>query len=109
MKIPNTTISNARTTDETQRYASISLQSIITALNGYLSFQDNMNGKFFSVVFTATSLTKDVPHGLGRVPVGYFVTSKTTNVNIYNGPNPWTESLISFQSTGAAEVIAYVF
>lgn len=108
MLVPNTTISNLKTPADIQRYTAISLQSIINAINGGLTFVENISGAFSTCTFSGAG-EEAIPHGLGRVPQGYLVSGRSTSITIYNGQNANTSSVLYLRSSGAGTINVFIF
>lgn len=56
------------------------------------------------VKFTASGVDVVVAHGLGRVPVGYFVVGKSAGVTVYDGAASSSADYLVLRATGAGTV-----
>jgi hypothetical protein len=104
----STLVQGLKTAPELARFIAGALDSILTQINGKLTFGDNIQSFGpVSVTFSTTLPTK-VVHGLGRTPLGYLVTGLDAAAIIYV-PNqtsfPWTGEQIYLQSN-TANVVA---
>lgn len=76
-----------------------------------LNSQTALNG--ITVAFTTgptANTSFDVPHTLGRVPVGYHLVKLAAALTIYDGTGATTKSTISLKATVAnTEVSIYLF
>lgn len=76
--MPPITLSEGKLTDQQAAYITDALRGLIRGYNGYVSFGDgsasswsgNIDGETKSVYFPAANTDVEVPHGLGRVPIG---------------------------------------
>lgn len=84
--MPPITLSEGKLTDQQAAYMTDSIRTIIRALNGGISFGDgsnsslsgNIDGQTKEVYFAAANTDVEVPHGLGRPPIGVI----TLDVNV---------------------------
>lgn len=109
MKINGPTdVSNVGTWEELRRFAGSAIRDIITVINGGVDLVDNCATRSLTVTFTAAgSVTVD--HGLGRVPRGYVIVGRTTNIQVFDGVTLSTDKLLSLQTSGAGVVRILVF
>ncbi len=83
-KIASTgSVSNLTTVDELARFSSISFASIITQINGNLTFGDNISAKVFDVTFSTANTEVQSAHGLGRTPLIWICGSLTANAVVF--------------------------
>ncbi len=80
-----TNVSNIQTLEELRRYTSISLSDIANAINGNLTFSENLQIQAIDVTFLTANTVSTVPHGLGRVPLMWISGNMSTNSVIYQG------------------------
>lgn len=79
--LPAVVSSDGKLTDIQVGYITAAIRSVIRALNGRVSFGDgtqssqsgNVDGHTKEVVFVSADTDYEVPHGLGRVPIGIIV------------------------------------
>ena len=84
--IPPITLTDGKLTDQQVVTLSDALRSLIRAFNGGISFGDgsnsslsgNIDGHTKEVFFVAANTDVEVPHGLGRTPIGVI----TLDVNV---------------------------
>jgi len=70
-----------------------SIRNLIRAVNGRLSFGDgsnssqsgNVDGQLKTVKFVAANTDYEVPHGLGRIPIGIVVLSTDADAAVVRG------------------------
>lgn len=91
------------------RFTAIFLAQVVEALNGNLSFSDNLNAKLLTVTFTAANADVATIHGLGRVPAGYFVVGRTAAMIVYDGSSTNTSSLLYLRSSVAGTARIWVY
>lgn len=84
-RINNTqpSLQNSKTFQEVARYAALTLGAILDQVNGKLDFGDNVRTSGpTSVAFIAANAPVKIAHTLGRIPMGYFVTSQDAAGNV---------------------------
>lgn len=100
----STLIQGIKTAPEVARFVAGALDSLLTQINGKLTFGDNIQSFGPVSVTFLNTLPMKVGHGLGRTPAGYFVTGLDAAAIIYV-PNqtsfPWTSEQIYLQSDTA--------
>lgn len=101
MKIKTTqTASNLTTWEDLRRYVSIQVDDILAALNGRLSFGDNVQAKLMGASFSASGTAVEIQHNLGFVPNGYFLAGSDQPIMLYDGGTNTTTSLF-IKASGA--------
>lgn len=95
------------------------IQAAVSKLNGGIKLGTTMNGSRIgnldgqrvTVIFADADTERKVPHGLGRVPVGYIPVRKDRACDIYDSTETaWGESLFSVKcDTADAQVDLWVF
>lgn len=84
--MPPVTLSEGKLTNQQAAYITDSIRGLIRALNGGISFGDgsnsslsgNIDGHTKEVYFPSANTDVEVPHGLGRPPIGII----TLDVNV---------------------------
>lgn len=84
--MPPITLSEGKLSDQQAAYMTDAIRTLIRAFNGGISFGDgsqsslsgNIDGQTKEVYFPAANTDVEVPHGLGRVPIGII----TLDVNV---------------------------
>ncbi len=85
-KVNSTTnVSNVESLDELKRFTAIALTDIANAVNGNLTFTDNLSIQAIDVTFPTANTVSTVPHGLGRVPLMWISGNISANSVIYQG------------------------
>ena len=95
-------------------------KNIVTAINGRLSLGNaaqssqsgNIDGQWITYVFPSSANTEvEIPHGLGRVPVGFFVGEKDKACDVYtSNRSGWGKERIYLKcDTATATVNMLVF
>lgn len=107
IKVP-LSVSNIKSWEELRKYVSITLDQIVTAINGQIEFIDNCATSQVSVVIPASGEI-GVPHTLGRVPNGYLVAKSSAGIIVFDGTTANTSSNLYVQGTGAANVVLLVY
>lgn len=91
------------------------LQDVARLINGFVSFgggnhatwAGNIDGQYIEITFPGVANTEmRVPHGLGRLPIGYFVVRKDRACDIYDGSdNTWGVEYLYVKSDEADAVV----
>ena len=79
--MPPITLTDGKLTDQTAAYVTDNIRGIIRAINGGISFGDgsnsslsgNIDGQTKEVYFALANTDEEIPHGLGRPPIGVIV------------------------------------
>ena len=72
--------------------------------------QDNTDGIMLRVKWVTPNVDQTIPHNLGRVPIGYYLTRKDQTCDVYDGNlSGWTEANIVLRATTDADTTLYVF
>lgn len=79
--MPAVVSADGKLTDVQIGYITAAIRATISALNGRISFGDgtqssqagNIDGHTKEVVFASADTDYEVPHGLGRIPIGIIV------------------------------------
>lgn len=109
MKIQIPDISDQQTIENMRRFIAISLDTIVSALNGNLTFSDNFNSQALGVTFPVVNTELVIPHQLNRVPIGYFVTRRSAAMTVYDSTTAWTATNIYLKSSAIGGVNLMVF
>ena len=91
--MPPITLSEGKLTDQQAAYITDAVRGLIRAFNGRVSFGDgsnssqsgNIDGQTKEVFFVAANTDVEVPHGLGRVPIGVIVLDVTVDAAVVRG------------------------
>lgn len=91
------------------RYISVFGDQVKTALNGNVSFLDNIRGSIQIVSFQATAQDVQINHGLNSLPNGYFLIGSSVPMSIYDGVQRSDRTVIYLRSNaiGAAKVFIF--
>jgi hypothetical protein len=82
------------------------LTKLFQAMQGRVSFSDNVAGKFFAVADTGAANTEfSVTHSFGAVPTDFILTSSDKATEIYKSGTAWTSTIAYFKSSTANCVI----
>lgn len=79
-------------------------KQVVTAINGNIVLNTNTDSKQHSVVFSQANTEVATIHSLGRVPIGYIVTSSSVACRVYNGSTANTASAFYLKSDTPATV-----
>lgn len=107
-------LTDGKLSDLTLTYLRGLLVAAIDRINGALSlgtgrhgtWSGNIDGQYVDVVARAANAEFPVPHGLGRVPVGYIVVRTNGASVLYdNGGGNWTDTTMYLRCTDAGTTI----
>lgn len=110
MKIkPPQTVSNLKDLDQMIRFSSQTLDLITTEINGRLIFGENIRGQLLTVAFASANADTQIPHGLARVPDGYFQVGADTAMSLYDGTvaNNSQNAYLRASSAGTARIFLF--
>jgi hypothetical protein len=86
------------------------ITNLVTAVDGNITFNDNMAGVFVTFTTTTANVSNSVPHTLGSIPIGFIVTNINVGGVVY-APSTlnWTSTKIQlYCSTANATVTAWL-
>ena len=95
--------------EEFKRIVSILLNSIVSAINGGLTFSDNFSQNTQSVTFTAANAEVVVNHNIGRIPVGYLVLGNSAAAIVYNSDTAFTTQSIFLKASAPTTATIMLF
>ncbi len=95
--------------EDVQRFVDIFCHDVESTINGQLDFATNFNAKLVAHDFATMNDSTAIPHGLGRVPIGYILTRASVALTLYDGTFTNTADTIYLKSTaiGHAEFLVY--
>lgn len=108
IKVPQD-LANLESFEQFRRYASQSISQIVNIVNGSLSFGDNVNVSVVSVEFVNANQEVKVPHGLGRAPLGWFVSRPSVAMQVYVGVSDDTAFEVYVRSSVVGTCTLVVF
>lgn len=72
------------------------ITNIRTAINGNVTFNDNISGQFITFSTTTANVSNIISHNLGAIPIGFIVTNINVGGVVYtNTLSSWTLSSIT--------------
>jgi hypothetical protein len=91
--MPPITLSEGKLTEQQAAYISDTVRGIIRTLNGKLTFGNgdnasqsgNIDGQTREYYFAAKNTDVEIPHGLGRTPIGIIVLDVTVDGAVVRG------------------------
>ena len=109
--MPPITLSEGKLSDQQAAYMTDAIRNLIRAFNGRVSFGDgsnssqsgNIDGQTKEVFFVAANTDVEVPHGLGRVPIGVIVLDVTVDAAVVRGSQrgDWNSSRLFLRCSQA--------
>ncbi len=91
--MPPITLSEGKLTEQQAAYISDTVRSIIRTLNGKLTFGNgdnssqsgNIDGQTKEYYFVSKNVDMEIPHGLGRTPIGIITLDVTVDGAVVRG------------------------
>lgn len=102
-------LSNIKSLEDLVRYVSRTTDQVTSLLNGRINLADNASTEILSVTFPGANVNVSISHGLGRTPSGYTVVGRDSVINVYNGSEPNTDSVLNLRSSGAGTAQIMIF
>ena len=95
--------------DDRIRYIGIFGDQVKNAVNGNISFLDNIRCAIRDVLFSASGVDTQINHGLGGLPNGYILVSASAPMAIYSGDQGSDRQYIYLRSNaiGSAKVLIF--
>jgi len=110
--LPPITLTDGKLTNQQAVNVSESIRGLIRAFNGGISFGDgsnsslsgNIDGQTKEVYFATANTDVEVPHGLGRVPIGIIVLDVNVDGAVIRGNTrgDWNRERLFLRSSQAA-------
>lgn len=101
-------VDNVQKLEDIIRYSGILFGQIKDAINGKLSFVDNIDCSIKDVTFPAGSKEVKISHNLNAIPAGYVKVSGP-NISVYDGDTDSTKTDIYLKATGAGVAKIIIF
>lgn len=93
---------NVESIDDVRTILTRLIQDVAGILNRGIRVGDQFPGNVQSITFTGAGVEVQVNHGLGRIPDGYLVLSRSASVTIYDGATTNTDAVGYLRASGAA-------
>lgn len=116
--MPPITLAEGKLTNQQAAYMTDSIRTIIRTLNGGISFGDgsnsslsgNIDGQTREFYFDLANTDYEVPHGLGRTPIGVIVLDVNVNGAVVRGNlrGDWNASRLFLRCSQAATTALFV-
>lgn len=94
---------------EFMRYCSQTINSMISVINGGLTFDENVGSQTVEVSFKTANAQQSISHSLGRNGLKYFVVKKNLSCDVYDGDTGATTDKIFLKCTQIADVTIVLF
>lgn len=104
-----TSISNVTSGEDLQKYSSMTIELLVAAVNGNITFEDNVSCKIVTAEFTQANVDLKIEHGLSKVPNGYFATNLSAAMILYNGSTSFDDrnAYLRSSATGTAKILFF--
>lgn len=95
--------------EDQARYIGVFADQVKNAVNGNLTFSDNVRCAIREVAFTAANVDVQVNHGLNNIPTGYIQSSASAAMSIYDGSAASDKTYIYLRSNavGSSKVLIF--
>lgn len=94
---------------EASRFVSQLFEQVARLFSNGLTVADNFDAKTLTLTFSSANTDASLAHGLGRVPVGYWVLRRSANMVVYDGANAWNANSIYLRASAAGSITVAVF
>lgn len=86
------------------------ITNLVTAVDGNITFNDNMAGIFVTFTTTTANASNTVNHTLGSIPIGFIVTNINVGGVVYTSTfTSWTSKTVTlFCSAANATVTVWL-
>lgn len=108
IKVPQD-ISNVDKWEDLRKFVSQTLDQVVDAINGRISFNENVDAALVSVTFPAAGQTVAVKHNLNRVANNYIITKSNAVLVAADGDKPNEIGVTYVQSNDAGTLQLLVF
>lgn len=116
--MPPVTLSEGKLTDQQAAYITDAIRGIIRQLNGGISFGDgsnsslsgNIDGHTKEFYFADANTNYEIPHGLGRPPIGIIVLDVNVDGAVVRGDirGDWNASRLFLRCSQAGTTALFV-
>lgn len=116
--MPPVTLSEGKLTDQQAAYITDSIRGLIRSFNGGISFGDgsnsslsgNIDGHTKEVYFANANTDEEIPHGLGRPPIGIIVLDVNVDGAVVRGSQrgDWSASRLFLRCSQAGTTVLLV-
>jgi len=116
--MPPITLSEGKLTDQQAAYLTDTVRTLIRGFNGGVSFGDgvnstqsgNIDGQTKEHYFAAANTDYEIPHGLGRVPIGIIVLDVNVDGAVVRGNQrgDWNATRLFLRCSQAACTALFV-
>lgn len=108
IKVPQS-ISNSESFEEMRKFTSQILDQVITAINGKISLNENLDSAIVSVEFASANATVAAKHTLGRVANNYILVGASVAMDLYDSATKNEENVLYLQSNAAGTARVLIF
>lgn len=108
IKVPQS-ISNTESLEDLRKFTSQVLDQVITAINGKIALNENLDSAIVNVEFNGANQTTAVKHTLGRVATNYILVGSSAAMDLFDGNRNNEENVIYIQSNAAGTARVLVF
>jgi len=109
VKVVERAFQNIKTLEELIRWVGASVEDIVRAINGRISFVENVDAQNITVSFGSANADVSFGHSLDRVPSGWVVISQTAAMSVYLGSKSATRADFTLRSSAVGSVTILLF
>jgi len=117
-QLPPVTSKQGQLTDQQVSFITDHIALIVRAINGGITFGDgtnssqagNIDGQLKEMTFVSANTDYEVPHGLGRVPIGLIVLDSNSDGAVTRGSNQgsWSATRMFARCNVAGTTVRFV-
>lgn len=107
IKVPS--VSEVKSWEDLRRFQDVLNQEVVSAINGRISFTENMDENVIQVTFASANTDTVLNHTLKRIPVGYLPVNQSVAMQIYTGAGTATTTNFYLRSTVAGTATVLLF
>lgn len=117
-RLPPIQSNKGQLTDQQISFITDHIALIVDAMNGHISFGDgtnssqsgNIDGQIKEMTFVNANTDYEVPHGLGRVPIGLIVLDSNSDGAVTRGSNQgsWSSNRLFVRCNVAGTTVRFV-
>lgn len=108
IKVPQS-VSNTENFEDLKKYTAQVLDQVITAINGKIALNENVDAAIVSVEFPGSGQTVAAKHTLGRVASNYILVGSSAAMSLYDGNRNNEDGALYIQSSAAGTARVLIF
>lgn len=103
------TLTNLKTIDEVTRWIALTIDTVKDAINGGLTFGDNVQVALVTQTFSAANQELRFDHTLNRIADNYIIVKASADLRLFDGSTSNVKNSTYIKASGAGTVTAMMF